>query len=95
MNIELTQKALAKVGNAHILVNLVSRRVRQLNSGGPASRPLVDDTGLSASDVALSEIVNDKVGWTQADEPQSDEAVNGVENAPKRRRSRKSDDAAE
>jgi hypothetical protein len=46
MNAELIKKALEKVGNPNILVNLVSRRVRQLNAGGGAiSRPLVADTG--------------------------------------------------
>jgi DNA-directed RNA polymerase subunit K/omega len=34
MNVELTRKALEKVGNPHVLVNIISRRVRQLNSGG-------------------------------------------------------------
>ena len=46
MNAELIKKALEKVGNPNILVNLISRRVRQLNAGGGAiSRPLVADTG--------------------------------------------------
>ena len=38
MNSELTKKALERVGNPHILVNLVSRRVRQLNGGGGAMK---------------------------------------------------------
>lgn len=65
LNAELVRKALEKVGNPNVLVNLVSRRVRQLNSGGGAlSRPLVADTGnLGAADVALLEIVEDKVGF--------------------------------
>lgn len=65
MNAELCRKALEKVGNPNILVNLVSRRVRQLNSGaGGLSRPLVADAHqLSASDIALREIVEDKIGW--------------------------------
>lgn len=48
-----------------MLVNLVSRRVRQLNSGGGAmSRPLVaDTTHLGAADIALREIIEDKIGW--------------------------------
>ena len=42
MNADLVKKALEKVPNPNILVNLVSRRVRQLNSGaGGTSRPLV------------------------------------------------------
>lgn len=64
MNAELTKKALEKIGNPNILVNLVSRRVRQLNSGsGALSRPLVADTGnLGAADIALLEIVEEKIG---------------------------------
>jgi DNA-directed RNA polymerase subunit omega len=65
MNGELVKKALEKVGNPNILVNLISRRVRQLNSGGGAtSRPLVADTGhLGVADIALLEIVEGKMGW--------------------------------
>jgi DNA-directed RNA polymerase subunit omega len=56
---------LEKVGNPNVLINLVSRRVRQLNSGGGAiSRPLVADVGnLGAADIALLEIIEEKVGW--------------------------------
>ena len=65
MNAALVKKALEKVLNANVLVNLVSRRVRQLNSGGGgASRPLVADTAnLSAADIALREIIEDKMGF--------------------------------
>jgi DNA-directed RNA polymerase subunit omega len=65
LNAELTKKALEKVGNPNVLVNLISRRVRQLNSGaGRMSRPLVADTGnLGAGDIALLEIIEDKIGF--------------------------------
>jgi len=65
LNAELTKKALEKVGNPNVLVNLVSRRVRQLNSsGGKSSRPLVADIGhLGAADIALTEIIEEKMGW--------------------------------
>ncbi len=65
LNAEFCKKALEKVGNPNVLVNLVSRRVRQLNSGGGAiSRPLIADvTGLGAADIALLEIVEEKIGW--------------------------------
>ncbi len=65
MNAELTKKALEKVGNPNVLVNLVSRRVRQLNSGGGAlSRPLIMDPGnLGAADIALREIIEEKIGF--------------------------------
>jgi DNA-directed RNA polymerase subunit omega len=65
LNAELTKKALEKVGNPNVLVNLISRRVRQLTSGsGAKNRPLVGDTGnLGAADIALLEIIEDKMGW--------------------------------
>ncbi len=65
MNAELTKKALEKVGNPNVLINLISRRVRQLNSGaGAASRPLVAETGnLGAADIALLEIIEGKIGF--------------------------------
>jgi DNA-directed RNA polymerase subunit omega len=65
MNAELCKKANEKVGNPNVLVNLVSRRVRQLNSGGGGlSRPLIDNVGnLGAADIALREIIEDKIGW--------------------------------
>ena len=65
LNAELTKKALEKVGNPNVLVNLVSRRVRQLNAGsGAMSRPLVADTGnLGAADIALTEIIEEKIGF--------------------------------
>jgi DNA-directed RNA polymerase subunit omega len=65
MNADLVKKALAIVINPHVLVNLVSKRVRQLNSGGGrSSRPLLADVGhLGAADIALSEIIEGKMGW--------------------------------
>jgi DNA-directed RNA polymerase subunit omega len=65
LNAELCKKALDKVGNPNILVNLISRRVRQLNSGGGAlSRPLVNaPTSMGAADIALLEIAEDKLGF--------------------------------
>ncbi len=65
MNADLVKKALEKVLNPNVLVNLVSRRVRQLNSGGGrASRPLIADvTNLGAADIALREIIEGKMGF--------------------------------
>jgi len=68
MNSELTKKALEKVGNPHVLVNLISRRVRQLNGGGGLSRPLVEvDPGMGLADIALLEIIEEKIGWELKD----------------------------
>ncbi|MGE3310182.1 MAG: DNA-directed RNA polymerase subunit omega [Limisphaerales bacterium] len=68
MNSDLIRKALDKVGNPNVLVNLVSRRVRQLNGGGGGmGRPLVSDTiGLGVADIALVEILEDKITWEHA-----------------------------
>ena len=65
LNAELTKKALEKVGNPNVLINLISRRVRQLNSGaGGMSRPLVAEThNMGAADIALLEIIEDKMGF--------------------------------
>ena len=65
MNAELCKRANEKVGNPNVLVNIVSRRVRQLNSGGGGlSGPLIDNVGsLGAADIALREILEDKIGW--------------------------------
>ena len=65
MNPELLNKAVEKVGNAKTLINLVSRRVRQLNfGGGGLSRPLVANTAnLGMADIALREIIEEKIGW--------------------------------
>jgi len=65
MNAELVKKALEKVINANVLVNMVSRRVRELNAGGGGtSRPLVADVAnLGAADIALREIIEDKMDF--------------------------------
>lgn len=82
MNSELMRRALEKVGNPNVLVNLLSRRVRQLNAGGGGlGRPLVADTiGCGVADVALMEIIEEKVTW----EPALDEIE--AEASRKRRR---------
>jgi len=65
VNSEYCKQALAKVGNPNVLINLISRRVRQLNSaGGTGSRPLLNEVaGLGAADIALKEIIEEKMGW--------------------------------
>src|SRR5947207_12469793 len=61
MNADLAKKAAEKVPNLHVLVNLVSQRVRQLNNG---SRPLIIDVGtLGLADIVLREIIEDKIGF--------------------------------
>ena len=64
LNSELCKKALERVGNPNIMVNVISRRVRQLTSGGSTARPLVTDTaGLGAADVAMLELIEGKLDW--------------------------------
>ena len=83
MNAELCKKALEKVGNPNVLINLVSRRVRQLNGGGGGvNRPLLADvTNMGAADIALSEIIEDKMGW---DVPELAETEKPANNTKKR-----------
>jgi DNA-directed RNA polymerase subunit omega len=65
MNAELCKKAVEKVGNPNVLINLVSRRVRQLTAGGGGlGRPLVNaPASMGLADIALSEIIEEKMAW--------------------------------
>jgi len=85
LNAEFCKKALEKVGNPNVLVNLISRRVRQLNSGGGSmSRPMIaDTTGLGAADIALLEIIEEKMGW---DLPELAEVEKPANNTKKRKK---------
>jgi DNA-directed RNA polymerase subunit omega len=59
MKPDLVKAASEVITNQHILVNMVSRRVRQLSLG---HRPLVEYVpGLGAADIALSEIARGKL----------------------------------
>jgi len=77
LNSELCKQALVKVGNPNVLVNLVSRRVRQLNSsGGSLSRPLVGEIGnAGVADIALREIIEEKIGFDMPEELAAPEPV--------------------
>ena len=85
MNAELQKKALELVGDPNTLINIVSRRVRQLNAGsGGISRPLVADANtLGVGDIALREIIEEKIGWETFVEPPEVES-----HTPKKRRKR-------
>jgi DNA-directed RNA polymerase subunit omega len=59
MKAELIQAASEVIPNPQILVNVVSRRVRQLSLG---HRPLVQvPPGMLAADIALTEIIEKKL----------------------------------
>jgi DNA-directed RNA polymerase subunit K/omega len=59
MKADLVKAASEVIPNQQILVNMVSRRVRQLCFG---YRPLVQvPPGMDAADIALTEIINEKL----------------------------------
>jgi DNA-directed RNA polymerase subunit omega len=59
MNADLIEAASKVIPNQSILINMVSRRVRQLSLG---HRPMVEFVpGLRAADIALTEIINEKL----------------------------------
>ena len=59
MNADLIEAASRIVPNQSILINMISRRVRQLSLG---HRPMVEVApGLRAADIALTEIINEKL----------------------------------
>ena len=76
MKAHLIQAASEVITNPQILVNMVSRRVRQLSLG---HRPLVEFApGLGAADIALTEIANGKLAF------ESTFGQNGTAEAPAR-----------
>jgi DNA-directed RNA polymerase subunit omega len=84
VNSEYIKQALAKVGNPNVLVNIISRRVRQLTSGGGNSRPLVDQAGnLGAADIALLEIIEEKMAFLATPEGEEE-----IQPTAKKRRAR-------
>jgi hypothetical protein len=64
------------------LVNLISKRVRQLTGGGgSASRPLIAETsGLGTADIALLEIIEEKMDWEKIEDSPL------LESTPKKRK---------
>jgi len=61
MRSELVHRALSKVANPQILINVVSKRVRQLGLG---YRPMiVVSPRMTFMDVALHEIADGKLGY--------------------------------
>lgn len=59
MKSELVEKAATVITDIPLLINMVSKRVRQLNQGRPA---LVDKKpGMREADVALTEIIEGKI----------------------------------
>ena len=76
MKAELVEAASKVITSPQILVNMVSRRVRQLTLG---HRPLVECApGLGTADIALTEIANGKLTF------ESTFGQNGTAEAPAR-----------
>jgi DNA-directed RNA polymerase subunit omega len=69
MNAALVKKSCETVVNANVLVNMISQRVRQFNSGnGGSSRPMVAEiANQGAADIALREIIEGKMGFEMPD----------------------------
>jgi len=64
MNSQLVEEASKIIPHTQILINMVSKRVRQLTSG---QRPMVDTGGhrMGHSDIALQEIIEGKLKWEE------------------------------
>lgn len=63
MSSQLLEEALKKVPNQQILVNMVSKRVRQLSQG---HRSMIDSgPRMSYSDIAFTEIIEGKLEWEE------------------------------
>ena len=60
MNANLCTEAEELIGNPNVLINIISTRVRQLNTG---SRPLIDDPLLGAADLAMTELIEGKMDY--------------------------------
>jgi DNA-directed RNA polymerase subunit omega len=73
MTTQLLQEAAQVIPNQQLLINVVSRRVRQLGLG---HRPLVEATPRSSlTDIALREIIAGKLTYELAPEPPAEGAA--------------------
>jgi len=65
MRDDYIKQALVKIQDPNILINVVSRRVKQLRRG---NRPLVESLEkLSPEDIALREIIEEKISFEAGD----------------------------
>lgn len=73
---------MAKVGNPNVLVNIISRRVRQLTGGGNSGRPLIEQApGMGLADLALVELIEGKMDFEISSATEEE-----AQPAPKKRR---------
>lgn len=66
MKTELIEKASRIVGDNQLFINIVSKRVQQLTHGADPYVPTEPEMGLG--DIALTEIVEGKLVWREAEE---------------------------
>jgi DNA-directed RNA polymerase subunit omega len=65
MRDDYIRQALAKIQDPNVLINVVSRRVKQLKRG---NRPLVESLEkLTSEDIALREIIEEKISFDAGD----------------------------
>ena len=71
MRDDYLKEANAIVGDPNILINLISRRVKQLRRGQPALIETSDQ--LELEDVALREVIEGKISYELSEEPTWDQ----------------------
>ncbi len=71
MKVELIEQALEVVNDKQLLVNIVSKRVQQLNQGADPFVPTTPEMG--SGDIALTEIIEGKITWR----PMNDDELSG------------------
>ncbi|MFI3244190.1 MAG: DNA-directed RNA polymerase subunit omega [Akkermansia sp.] len=72
MKVELIEQAMEVVNDKQLLVNIVSKRVQQLNQGADPFVPTSPEMG--SGDIALTEIIEGKITWR----PMNDDEVAGT-----------------
>jgi DNA-directed RNA polymerase subunit omega len=66
----LVEEAAKKIPSVPLLVNVISKRVRQLNAG---HKPMVDVVGrMGLADIALKEIIEGKLSFEQKKKDQDE-----------------------
>ena len=77
MNVQLLNQAKERINNVPLLINVISKRVRQLNAG---QRPMVKpDKNMPNMDVALMEVAEGKltaeVAFSPVGKPETDNLI--------------------
>src|SRR3954468_15654639 len=73
MTTQLLQEAAQVIPNQQLLINVVSKRVRQLGLG---HRPMIETTPrMSLTDIALKEIISGKLAYEELNKEAADSAA--------------------